>query len=159
MNWYQPSLHSPQLHRKRDAPRQRAGTYTDIFFLIFRLMTYYTDVCLLFFTLIRYVCTTLAITSLCWKGSHLLRVLEHKGMIPGTTYIRSWCVYQHFLFDFPFDEMYRRLRFFTLARYGCATPGTYTNIFFLIFRLMTYTDVCFFSLLPDTYVQHLPLCY
>ena len=59
-------------------------------------------------------------------------------------YIRSWYVYQHFRFDFPFDEIYRRLLFFTLTRYGCATPGTYTNIFFLIFRLMTYTDVCFF---------------
>ena len=110
---------------------------------------------LLFFILTRYVCTTLAITSLCWKGSHLLRELEQKGMIPGTTYIRSWYVYQHFLLDFPFDEIYRRLLFFTLTRYGCATPGTYTNIFFLIFRLMTYTDVCFSSLLSDTYVQHL----
>ena len=83
---------------------------------------------------------------------HLLRALEQKGMIPGPTYIRTWYVYQHFLFDFPFDEIYRRLLFFTLTRYVCATPGTYTNIFFLIFRLMTYTDVCFFSLLPDTYV-------
>ena len=69
-------------------------------------------------------------------------------------YIRTWYVYQNFLFHFPFDEIYRRLLFFTLTRYGCATPGTYTNIFFLIFRLMTYTDVCFFSLLPETYVQH-----
>ena len=25
-------------------------------------------------------------------------------------------------------------------------PGTYTNIFFLIFRLMRYADICFFSL-------------
>ena len=25
MNWYQPSLHSPQLYRDRDAPRQRAA--------------------------------------------------------------------------------------------------------------------------------------
>ena len=31
-------------------------------------------------------------------------MLEQKGMIPGTTYIRTWYVYQHFLFDFPFDE-------------------------------------------------------
>ena len=46
----------------------------------------------------------------------LLRVLEQKGMIPGTTYIRTWYVYQHFLFDFPFDEIYRRLLFFTLGR-------------------------------------------
>ena len=60
---------------------------------------------------------------------------------------------------FPFDEIYRRLLLFTLTRYGCATPGTYTNVFFLIFRLMTSTGVCFFSLLPDTYVQHLPLYY
>ena len=76
---------------------------------------------LLFFTLIRYVCTTLAITSLCWKGSHLLRVLEQKGMIPGTTYVRTWYVYQHFLLVFPYDEIYRRLHFFTLTRYVCTT--------------------------------------
>ena len=25
-------------------------------------------------------------------------------------------IYQHFLFDFPFDEIYRRLNFFTLGR-------------------------------------------
>ena len=58
------------------------------------------------------------ITSLCWKGysSHLLRVLEQKEMIPGTTYIRTWYVHQHFLFDFPFHEIYRRLLFFTLGR-------------------------------------------
>ena len=81
--------------------------------------TPFDEICrrLLFFTLIRYVCTTLAITYLCWKGSHLLRVLEQKGMIPGTTYIRNWYVYQHLLFDFPFDEIYRRLLFFTLTRY------------------------------------------
>ena len=76
---------------------------------------------LLFFTLTRYVCTTLAITSLCWKGSRLLRVLEQKGMIPGTTYIRTWYVYQHILFDFPVDEIYRRLLFSTLTRYVCTT--------------------------------------
>ena len=35
------------------------------------------------------------------------------------------------------------LLFLTLARHVCATPGTYTNIFFIL-RLMTYTDVCFF---------------
>ena len=60
------------------------------------------------------------ITSLCWKGysSHLLRVLEQNEMIPGTTYnnIRTWYVHQHFLFDFPFHEIYRRLLFFTLGR-------------------------------------------
>ena len=32
-------------------------------------------------------------------------MLEQKGIIPGTTYIRTWYVYQHFLFDFPFDEI------------------------------------------------------
>ena len=30
--------------------------------------------------------------------------------------IRTWYVYQHFLFDFPFDEIYRHLLFFTLGR-------------------------------------------
>ena len=34
---------------------------------------------------------------------------------------------QHFLFDFPFDEIYRRLFFFTLTRYVCATPVMYTT--------------------------------
>ena len=33
-----------------------------------------------------------------------------------TRYIRTWYVYQHFLFDFPFDEIYVRLLFFTLGR-------------------------------------------
>ena len=58
------------------------------------------------------------VTSLCWKGkdSYLLRVLERKRMIPGTTYIRTWYVHQHFLFDFPFHEIYRHLLFFTLGR-------------------------------------------
>ena len=37
-------------------------------------------------------------------------------MISGATYIRTWYVYQHFLFDFPFHEIYRRLLFFTLGR-------------------------------------------
>ena len=135
LNWYQPSLHSPQLHRERDAPRQRAGTYTNIFFLIFRLMKY-TDVC--FFSLLSdtYVCTTLAITSLCWKGSHLLQMLERKGMMPGTTYIRSWYVYQHFLFDFPFDEIYRRLLFFTLTRYVCTTRINSTAASLFVYSLV-----------------------
>ena len=31
-------------------------------------------------------------------------------------YISSWYEYQHFLFDFPFDEIYVRLLFFTLGR-------------------------------------------
>ena len=33
-----------------------------------------------------------------------------------TRYIRTWYVYQQFLFDFPFDEIYVRLLFFTLGR-------------------------------------------
>ena len=33
--------------------------------------------------------------------------------VPGTY---TWYVYQHFLFDFPFDEIYVRLLFFTLGR-------------------------------------------
>ena len=61
-------------------------------------------------------------------------MLEQKGMIPGTTYIRTWYVYQHFLFDSPFDEIYRRLLFFTLGGavppvdahvYDSMIPGTY----------------------------------
>ena len=32
-------------------------------------------------------------------------------------YIRTWYVYPHFLFDFPLDDIYRRLLFFTLTRY------------------------------------------
>ena len=33
-----------------------------------------------------------------------------------TRYIRTWYVYQHFLFDFPFVEIYPHLLFFTLGR-------------------------------------------
>ena len=39
-------------------------------------------------------------------------------------------------------------------------PGTYTNIFVLIFRFMRYADVCFFAL--SEYVQHFRIpgtCY
>ena len=36
-------------------------------------------------------------------------MLEQKGIY---TYLRTWYVYQHFLFDFPFDEIYVRLLFF-----------------------------------------------
>ena len=39
--------------------------------------------------------------------------------MPGTTYIRT---YTNILFlGFPFDEIYRRLLFFTLTRYACTT--------------------------------------
>ena len=31
-------------------------------------------------------------------------------------YIRTWYVYQKFIFHFPFDEIYQRLLFFTLGR-------------------------------------------
>ena len=89
---------------------------------------------LLFFTLIRYVCPTLAKAYLCSKGSHLLRVTEQKRMIPGTTYIHSWYVHQHFLFDFPHDDIYRRLLFFTLTRYGCTTLA----VVLLIVQLYRY---------------------
>ena len=64
-------------------------------------------------------------------------------MISGTTYMRTWYIYQHFRFDFPFDEIYRRLLFFTLGRMyhtsWCQVrimyqmrmiPGTYVSLFF-----------------------------
>ena len=35
---------------------------------------------------------------------------------------RTWNIYQHFLFDFPFDEIYRRLLFFHSRAY---VPDTY----------------------------------
>ena len=31
-------------------------------------------------------------------------------------YSTTWYIYQHFRFDFPFDEICRRLLFFTLGR-------------------------------------------
>ena len=43
---------------------------------------------------------------------------------------------------------------------GTYVPGTYTNIFVLIFRFMRYADVCFFAL--SEYVQHFRIpgtCY
>ena len=141
MNWYHPSLHSPQLYRERDAHRQRAGT-TSAFCHSYQIRMYNT--------------------------SNNLSLLE--GLTPPSSartkgddtryYVYTFLVgISTFSSYFPFDEIYRRLLLFTLTRYGCATPGTYTNVFFLIFRLMTSTGVCFFSLLPDTYVQHLPLYY
>ena len=80
------------------------------------------------------------ITSLCWKGysSHLHRVLEQKEMIPGTTYIRTWYVHQHFLFDFPFHEIYRRLLLFTLGR-------MYNTLWYEV-RVM-----CQMRMIPGTY--------
>ena len=42
--------------------------------------------------------------------AHLLRVLQQKGIY--TYLVRI----QNFLFHFPFDEIYRRLLFFTLGR-------------------------------------------
>ena len=45
------------------------------------------------------------------KVAHQLRVLQQKGIY--TYLVRI----QNFLFLFPFDEIYRRLLFFTLTRY------------------------------------------
>ena len=39
----------------------------------------------------------------------------------GCSSSEGWYVCQHFLFDFPFDDIYRRLLFFPLIRYVCAT--------------------------------------
>ena len=55
-------------------------------------------------------------------------------MIPGTTYIRTWYVYQHFLFDFPFDEIYRRLLFhsYQIRMYNtcpCTINSTAVSLF------------------------------
>jgi len=56
-------------------------------------------------------------------------------MIPGTTYVRTWYVYQHFLLVFPNDEIYRRLHFFTLlTRYVCTTLA----VVLLIVQLYRY---------------------
>ena len=44
------------------------------------------------------------------KVAHMLRVLQQKGIY--TYLVRI----QIFLFHFPFDEIYRRLLFFTLGR-------------------------------------------
>ena len=38
----------------------------------------------------------------------------------------TWYVYQHFLLDFPFDDKYRRLLFYTLTRYVCTTLAVCT---------------------------------
>ena len=66
-------------------------------------------------------------------------MLEQKGMIPGTAYICTWYVCQHFLFDFPFDEIYRRLLFFTLTRFirmyntcRCTINSTAASLFVLV---------------------------
>ena len=42
--------------------------------------------------------------------------------------------HQHFLFDFPFHEIYRRLLFFTLTRYVCTTLA----VVLLIVQLYRY---------------------
>ena len=47
----------------------------------------------------------------------LARDLEVERVAMGQ---RCRYVYQHFLFDFPFDEIYVRLLFFTLGRSFCA---------------------------------------
>ena len=52
------------------------------------------------------------------KNLSLLEGLEFTPAASATTrgYIRTWYVYQNFLFHFPFDEIHRRLLFFTLGR-------------------------------------------
>ena len=70
---------------------------------------------LLFFTLIRYVCTTLAITSLL-EGFTPPSSARTKGD-DTRYYVYTYLVrIPTFLLDFPFDEIYRRLLFFTLGR-------------------------------------------
>ena len=49
-------------------------------------------------------------TSLCWVRVHTCCECYNKKNI------RTWYVYQIFIFHFPFDEIYRRLFFFTLGR-------------------------------------------
>ena len=51
-----------------------------------------------------------------------------------TRYIRTWYVYQHFLFDFPFDEIYRRLLFhsYQIRMYNtcpCTINSTAVSLF------------------------------
>ena len=73
----------------------------------------------------------------------------------------SFCTYTHFLFHFPFDEIYLsassplsafllllQLLLLLLQLLVVLLPSVRLvyKIFFFIFRLMRYTDVCFFSL-------------
>ena len=51
------------------------------------------------------------------------------------TYVPGMYTYQHFLFDFPFDEIYRRLLFFTLGR-------MYHTFFMIMYQL---------RMIPGTY--------
>ena len=52
----------------------------------------------------------------------------------GCSSSEGWYVYQHFLLDFPFDDIYRRLLFFTLTRYVCTTLA----VVLLIVQLYRY---------------------
>ena len=69
----------------------------------------------------------------------------------------SFCTYANFLFHFPFDEIYLSaasplsaflLLLLLLLLLVVLLPSVRIvyKIFFFIFRLMRYTDVCFFSL-------------
>ena len=81
------------------------------------------------------------ITSLWWKGwsSHLLRVLEKKGIY--AVLKNNLSLLEGLEFTPPSSA---RTKGDTVP--GIYVPGTYTSIFFLIFRLMRYTYVFFFSL-------------
>ena len=75
------------------------------------------------------------ITSLCWKGwtSHLLRVLEQKeicAVLKNNLYLLEGLEFTHPSSARTKGDIY--------------VPGTYTNIFVLIFRFMRYTYVFFF---------------
>ena len=75
------------------------------------------------------------ITSLCWKGlsSHLLRVLEQKGIYAVVK--NNLSLLEGLEFTPPSSAR---------TKWDIYVPGTYTNIFFLIFRLMGYTNIFFF---------------
>ena len=77
------------------------------------------------------------ITSLSWKGwsSHLLRVLEQKGIY--AVLKNNLSLVEGLEFTLPSSAR---------TKGDMYVPGTYTNIFFLIFRLMRCTYVFFFSL-------------
>ena len=48
---------------------------------------------------------------------------------------RTWYIYQHFLFDFPFDEIFRRL-LFSLS--GVCTRYVYTYDTYVMFQIRMY---------------------
>ena len=82
MNWYQPSLHSPQPYRERDAPRQRAAATR-------RRETEFTP------------------PSSARTNGDDTRYYVYTYLVRIRTFTKI---------DFPFDEIYRRLLFFTLGQ-------------------------------------------